>query len=708
MTFLDIAKVRPTVTQFLRDRIPNRQTLLLSWPFIAVNIFWFLVLVSWLPMIAGLQDILVRLRLGTAPDAFSVRPDTVSFVLVAVGILATGLVRFRFIPVLCVLPALMAVLLGIGPANLGNWSELAPWLLPIGLGLVALSGLCFVLHGRIRSPAVAAFLLLAGIEALSGIFPLAPSLEEGASAIPPVAPQPGAPTPAVFLTFGRLFHAYHLSVLDLLIVASLIVLGRFLVLVWRHNQPGWVGLRENADLRTTAVRTAWLSVPFFVLIGVLGWFWNGVGREAEAYAITVLATPGPTAAKSLEDALRQASAREQQKVAERSKASLGDATAKAKDGTTQLVGSVMPNVRASFPAYLMELRGCRWYDVFCHVMNGIKSVVNSVYRKARDAALNSLEAELRRADAYGKDQLDTKRRIATEAVDSFSRQTTRWADTAVSKAFETASWIGLILSIYGFIVAVKTVMVIMSRLLYRDTPDNPLFASLKPNTKNPVSHLPTVVGNEAVIPYRPPGSPDTYIALRYEIRNAVANVSLPQPGTGIFGRMLSGRYVLGLLRTSSLPKEGASIVVNAPSELVTWSLAPGEEIILRYDDLVAFSSTVRLAIEINFSLQATLFGRFLFHKAIGPGDVIMQTQGEAVAGHEKDAAESRRATSLKAWELQAGFQIQSNLDWRGVYLAPYNIRKQARSLLIYDNGPENSRWSSLGLIKAVRTFLLPF
>jgi hypothetical protein len=86
----------------------------------------------------------------------------------------------------------------------------------------------------------------------------------------------------------------------------------------------------------------------------------------------------------------------------------------------------------------------------------------------------------------------------------------------------------------------------------------------------------------------------------------------------------------------------------------------------------------------------------------------MQTEGEAVAGRARDAAESRRSTSLKAWELQAGFQIQSNLDWRGVYLAPYNIRKGAKSLLIYDAGPKNSRWSSIGLIKAVRTFLLPF
>ena len=403
--------------------------------------------------------------------------------------------------------------------------------------------------------------------------------------------------------------------------------------------------------------------------------------------------------------MRQASRREQAKVEERSRAALADAVAKAKDGSTQLVETALPNLRSSFPPHLMQLGNCRWYDVMCHVMNGIKSVVNSIYRKARDAALNSLESELRKADALGKERLADKQRAATEAIERFSKQSTGWADTAIVKAFTTARWLDMILGIYGLMVAVKTVMVILSRIIYRDEQGNVLFASLRPGAGRMASHPPQVVGGEFELPY---GSPDTYVALRYEIRNAVANVSLPQPATGLLGRILSGRYVLGRLDGSRLPVGGASVVVNAPSKLVSWELGVGEEIIVRYEDLVAFSATVGLATEINLSIQATLFGRFVFHKAIGPGTVVMQTEGEAVAGRQRDAAESRRSTSLKAWELPAGFQIQSNLNWRGVYLAPYNIRKQAESFLVYDTGPKNSKWSSLGLIKSVRTFLLPF
>ncbi|WP_187277169.1 hypothetical protein [Methylobacterium sp. WL103] len=673
-------------------------------PWIAINAFWLLVLVSWLPIVAGAQDLLARISANASVTTFPVRPDSISFLLVSLGVLVTGLVKFRYVAVLCVLPGLASVALGLDPSAFGSWPALEPLLVPIGAALVVVSAGCFVGFGRLRSASVAAFLILAAIEALGGLWPLAPT--EVAPGASPAAAAAGG-TSAAYLTFGRLFHAYHLSVLDLLIVGSLIVLGRFLVLLYRDNLAGWAGVRAGID-RKVLLRTAVLAAPFVALIAVLGWFWDGVGRTAETYAIDVLRTSGAPPAevpKTLEDAMRQASKREQAKVEDRSKAALAEAVAKARDGSTQLVETALPNLRSSFPPHLMQLGDCRWYDVMCHVMNGIKSVVNSIYRKARDAALNSLESELRKADALGKERLADKQRVATEAIARFSKQSTGWADTAIVKAFVTARWIDMILGIYGLMVAVKTVMVILSRIIYRDEQGNGLFASLRPFANLTTSRPPEVVGSEFELPYR---SPDTYVALRYEIRNAVANVSLPQPGTGLLGRVFSGRYVLGRLDSVSLPVGGASIVVNAPSELVSWELGVGEEIIVRYEDLVAFSATVRLATEINLSIQATLFGRFIFHKAIGPGTIVMLTAGEAVAGRERDAAESRRFTSLKAWELPAGFQIQSNLNWRGVYLAPYNIRKHEGSLLVYDTGPKNSKWSSIGLISSIRTFLLPF
>lgn len=242
MSLLKYAPDVPSTWQFLRPRIPKRAELKARMTKPAIMVFWFLVMTSWLPMIAGLQDVLIRLRLGSGPDAFAIKPDAGSFFLIAMGILFTGLFRFRFIAVLCMLPAMLAVLLGV--QDLGSLNEYRSWLFPLGLGLVTLSALFLVTYGRLRSPAVGIFLLLAAIEAIGGFFPVAP--EDGAPPIPPAPSQPGATTPAVFLTFGRLFHSYHLSVLDLLIVSSLIVFGRFVVLLYRHNKPGWDGLKGKS------------------------------------------------------------------------------------------------------------------------------------------------------------------------------------------------------------------------------------------------------------------------------------------------------------------------------------------------------------------------------------------------------------------------------------------------------------------------------
>ncbi|PZP69464.1 AIM24 family protein [Methylorubrum populi] len=681
----------------------NRRGLISHWKSFSENSFWFLVLVSWLPIVANLQDMLVKYRAGANPDTFSVQPNVVHFLLIAVFIITFGLARYRYLAAVNVLPALLGVLLGAGPSSLANFANLSTWLLPLGLGFVALSASSLVIYGRLRSPAVAIFLLLAAIEAFSGIFPLAPF--EGAPAGPAASGPIGPETSGVVLTFGRLFQTYSISLLDLIFTAFIVLFGRFIVMVWEHNRQGLKSLNEGTRIFPAIAKTVWLSLPFFLIVGALSYAWSGIAKQAEIQAIQALKTTGAPDPKTLEEALQQAAARENAKLSQGTSAALADARNKAQQGTTQLVDTALPGVRSSFPSSLMSLKSCRWYDVLCHVMNGVKSVVNSIYRKARDAALNTLESELRKADAYSKDQLSQKQKIASDAVNNFSVQTSRWSQLSISKAFETAKWIGVVFSIYGFMVCVKVVMVILSRILYRDDRNNQNFSCLGSNLSSSITNPPFVAGNEIDIR---PGGPDTYIALKFEIRNAVANISIPQPTKGVFGRLLSGRYVLGRLRDNSLPENGASIVVKSPSQLVSWQLEEGEQIIIRFRDLVAFSNSVTLTTEVNFSLQATLFGRCMFHKIVGPGIVVMQTDGEAVAGRQPDASESRRVSSLKAWDLQAGFQIQSNLNWIGVYFGDYNVRKHKDSMLIYDFGPKNSNWPALGLLKSARAFLLPF
>ncbi|MCJ2877505.1 hypothetical protein JUM41_24990 [Rhizobium pusense] len=673
---------------------------------LALNGFWFLVFVSWLPMIADIESVLVRLRLGESLGDFVSRPRLLYFVLIAIGILGFGLLgRLAHRPLVlfcCMLPAVISIILSDPETLLANMQgqSISRLVTPIGLVAVLLSAACFTIRGKIRSLAVAAFLLLAALEALSGLYPFTPEAVVGADGTPVASSGDGQ----VFLTFGRLFHSYNLSFLDLLILGTIIVFGRFLFLLWQHNQPAFGQVRQGLS-RENVLKTIWLAVPFFAMIVVLNIFWGWVGNHAEQQAIAALQVEGQPVPTTLHDALEQASLNARSEFANQSRAGIDRARAAIVAGGESSLGA-MTSIRGAFPAEIMHLKGCRWYDVFCHVVNGIKSVVNSVYRKARDTALNAAESKLREINDDVNLSAEQKQARALEVINSLEQQSASWITAALAKSFEAARWTGLLLAIYAVMVAIKTVMVIFSRILYRDRPENELFASLgkAAPSKSLLTKAPKVLGSEVEFS---PGTSDTYVVLRYEIRDAVPNLALAQPLKAIVSRVISGRYFLGFLPSSALKNRGASIVVNSPAELVGWELAEGESIVFHYGDIVSFSRSITLSTEVNLSLQATLFGRFIFHKATGPGLIVMQTKGEAVAGKQRDAAEARRASSLKAWDLNAGFQIQSNLDWRGVYLAPYNIRKNTKSLVIYDAGPQNVKWSPIGLIKAIRTFLLP-
>ncbi|WP_429929734.1 hypothetical protein [Agrobacterium vitis] len=679
----------------LNSWLPDRRRKV-AW---ATNIFWFLVFVSWLPIVAAVQELLISFKSDTHFQAFSVEPRMLYFVLIALGILAAGLAarvaRRPAVLIVCVLPALVSVLMNPEGLVGGPLEGHKDAFLYFGIGAVILSAACFVATFHLRSPAVAAFLLLAAIEAFSGFFPV------GGVGPDLATPEPTTPG-SVILTFGHLFTAYNLSILDLLISCSLIVLARFVFLLWDQNRTSWSDVRSVLSWSVVGQAT-WLAVPFFIVIFALSWFWSGVSSRSENYAIETLTTEGQPLPGSLQEALTQASARERAEMVVHSKQRIEAARADITAGTGEMLAT-MAKLRASFPDRIMQPSDCRWYDVFCHVVNGMKSVANSIYRKARDAALNAFQARLERIDRDVNLSAEQKRELALVAIDDLQARSGTWSDTAIAKSFQTADWLSTLMSIYGFMIAVKTVMVILSRIIYRDEHGNKLFASIRSNSVHTAGSVPEVKNLEIDLP----SVSDLYIALRYEVRNAVANISIPQPTKGIISRILTGRYVLGKLHKESLGKNKASIVVPPPFGLVAWNLEDREEIIIHYGDIVAFSKTVRLATEFNFSLQATLFGRFVFHKAVGPGMVVIQTQGGAVAGKQKDADESRRASSLKAWVPEAGFQIQSNLNWLGVYLAPYNIRKQPKAMLVYDAGPKNAYWSAIGLIKAVRTFLLPF
>ena len=659
----------------------------------ARNLFWFCVLVSWLPLAAGFENVVDQLDPRTwldAPGRALAVPRFVPFL--ALLFVTTALSLFTSIRlfITCIGPSLCATYLAFqaeSPAAGIASSELTA----IYSASVLVSALAFIWWGHLRSSYCFAFLLLAAIEIVAG------SLDY------PI------------LTFGLLFKRYTLTALDLLFLSALLVLARFVVLVIRHNWSFFSPARWKA-LTKDIPRAIWLWWPMLLIFVGFNWFYNNLQRHLEQATIEQITGSMPALAllpdhrpATLEEALDLFSyyntiTREQESLAKVKQAhNLGKMTA------DRAAKELRHTIRASFPDRLMQPSSCRWYDIFCHVMNGVKSAVNSAYRKVRDMALAQMDREIidlnLAVTAEGQARADQVSNFVRRSANGVANS----SNFAIAKFFHTMTQISWLLLIYSVMVLIKTLLVVLARVHFRDAPDNPFNLSLRqsggsevPETKNRALK---VLGQRFLIPA---GSKAFYVAPAFEVRNSVPRTAWPRPVTAIVGRVLTGRYRMGLVDPSAPGFSKATIQVNPPAELVQWVLQDDEEVVFRYRELAAFSSDVELSTEVNLSISALAFGRFLFAKAKGPGTLIFRTAGEAVVGETGAANDSRRESALKAWHVSSEFQIQSSLRIVDVFLAPFNIRKLPDDTLIYDTAPQNERFQRLGIAGSIRTFLLPF
>jgi hypothetical protein len=664
---------------------------------LADGLFWFLVLVSWLPLGAGFQDVVSQLNPWTwwttiAGRALAI-PKFEWFLALSVLMLGLGAFRSRW-NILCIPPVLCATFLAA--YNEGNATALpASSMTAAYIAAVVASAGVFIWRARLRSIYCGLFVVLALVEIVSGLISNTP-----------------------ILTFGHLFKSYTFSGLDLLFLAVIVGALRFVALVFRDN-ASFVKSVWGWSLAKDILRAALLWWPMLAIFLVMSAFYSHVeGKLSDSVASTLVEgidlkkVPRPAGSPELKPeniALPQAIDISVAHGADQITNSTKELTAKLKISAAtkadQLSGEVRNQIHGSFPDRIMEPASCSWYDIFCHVMNGIKSAVNSIYRRVRDLLLRELDQEIASIDSRVKNEADARVQQINKAVQDASARVAKSTELATQKFFETLNEISLLLLIYSFLILLKTYLIVLARVIFRDDPDGKIGRvgpGNVPRSRSPIQPL------DQEFEIRASDNINYYVAFEFELRNNVPRTVWPKFATSPVGRIVSRRYRLGLVDVEAPNFTDATIVVNSPAEFVVWTLRPGEEVIFRYRDLAAFSTDIRLATEIKFSIAALVFGRAIFHKAVGPGILVFKTVGAAVAGRVRDANESRRSSSLKAWHIDNGFRIQSALTVIDTFLSPYNIRKETLDNVVYDTAPQNGRLTTLGILGYMRVFLLPF
>ena len=363
---------------------------------------------------------------------------------------------------------------------------------------------------------------------------------------------------------------------------------------------------------------------------------------------------------------------------------------------------IVPLTRSKLPSRFpgTKTRRCSWYDIVCHLKNGIKSMINSGYLSARESLLSDLQSQVDKAQAAEQDH-----KVAT--VNYLNSQTDTFIGRSKQRVIQVSKALALIsalILLYSLLVLGKSFLVVFSRVFYSTN-------SIGVPTDTESSRKPgeiEVVGNVHVIDENQ--KEPVYLAFKVLGPNAIDRRRIPQALSLFFSRISFGKYVLCKVDMKDTAQKGScEIKVDAPAEIIKWKINAGQEVFVNMRDLIGFSATCNLKRKISLHISSLVFGRIIYHSIQGPGEIYLVTNASALAGNSDGANSVMHSSSLLAWSSNAEFNIRSSLTKTDVFFSGFSIAKipLKKYLVAYDTSQDRRVGSGRGIWRMIRTFLLP-
>jgi hypothetical protein len=373
---------------------------------------------------------------------------------------------------------------------------------------------------------------------------------------------------------------------------------------------------------------------------------------------------------------------------------------------SQLAGAT---TKSSIEASLNSLPGrlpgtetskCKWYDVACLLVNGVKSTANSVYVKQRDRAKSRFMADAEEIERSAQERGVTVAETASGELVAVGDDVSRSVVTAVRKTALGLHLLGLTLSIYSAMVLGKTFLVVAARVIYNSR-------TVPPLVDRDEHVLGEVKSHGSVVTVKP-GNADSFFVRRGAIGlNVVERIRLPQWHHSVLSRLWNGCYFLCYIDGPG-QIEACDFRVDAPGELVVWDLKEGEEVIFSFGDFVGMTSSIRLRKYVSLRLGSIVLGRVIYHCARGPGKIILRTGSTAIVGGKSADEGALHSGGLVGWSVDNEFFVKSSLTRVDVFFSGCNLRRAPGNLVVYDTSQTRRAVGGLrGIWKMVTTFLLP-
>lgn len=352
------------------------------------------------------------------------------------------------------------------------------------------------------------------------------------------------------------------------------------------------------------------------------------------------------------------------------------------------------------PNTIFKKKECGWDPVLCPIVNATKSLGNKIYLSSKRKKLRSIKYELQEL-ADGSNKLS---KSMQDVIVLKLKQLKNITTTAINSLFNLWSLFSFLMFLYGIIILIKTFLMVCSRVCF--SPETENTATFKTQSFENKTGKITRLKDKFVLK---PSDKNTFYFCRNSITVSGAPPArkTPQMFTALLQRIWHKRWGLNYVDPSST-SDGVTITVAKPSEFVMWNIAKGEKVYFHFADFVGMSSEAKIKRHISLSVSTLLFGRIVYHYIEGPGLLFLKTKAQPTVSPEKEALSGQNSALLVAWNNDVNFKINASHTVVDTLFSDYHIKpNQENELIVMDLSEERGTSTAAGVSRFLKSFVFP-
>ena len=349
---------------------------------------------------------------------------------------------------------------------------------------------------------------------------------------------------------------------------------------------------------------------------------------------------------------------------------------------------------------------CGFFDVSCFFLNRVKSTINRKFRSIREEAIETIKEDLSSADSNAKKRARLLRGTVRKSEKEFHDNVNNLLQLSIERLFTFAAAASQLMFLYSLLILIKSFMIIFARVLFDLRRHNPMLAQFQFDIGSNV--LAKITRHNSSLGVSKVTLDDLYFCYEdVQIAGVTPDKKFPLGFRYFLPRLLSGRFSFRLIKGRRSDFD-AQISVTKAKEIVQWDLQDNEVVVFRWSDMIGFSKGTNFRRIVSCSLPALIFGKIVFYCAEGPGTIFLKTSSEVDVGATEEQRRPIIPDSLVAWNAQIKFHLDARHSTLNAFLSFYNIIVENGCSYVRDTGDERARGVSGGILRFVKSFLLPF